>query len=75
MFERWDVGFFIKGSRCQRDYCQGCGEPMRVDAAYDHITGDRIEHWCEECDPPKPPPPLEGLAYRQRSKLGHTNGG
>jgi hypothetical protein len=47
-------GTQIQGSRYVRDYCRGCGEPIRV--SYVGRTGchrefrDRM-NFCEHCDP------------------------
>ncbi len=59
------------GGGLVRDFCCECGEPMRVD----HLVaaeGRRVWHWCEKCDPGKPPPSNLHLTYRQAISLGKS---
>lgn len=62
------VGQRIPGSRCYRDFCDRCGEALRV-------SGDRLKqlNYCEECDPGQPPAPNTNLTYRMRLGLQRTS--
>ena len=62
-----DIGLQIEGSRMLRAYCYGCGEPLRVLEMF--VDGG---HWCERCDPKKPPAPRTNLTRRQAWKISLT---
>lgn len=58
----------IAGSLWTRGFCARCGEPMRI-----KDYSDKKDYYCEECDPPRPPPPHAALTLRQRHGLTRTS--
>lgn len=47
------AGATIPGSQLLRDFCASCRTPMRV-ATIEECNGERIEAFCEKCDPGQP---------------------
>lgn len=63
-------GDAITNSWFYRDFCEACGEPIRV------RLGDlKKANHCDDCYNARPPAAHTGLVKRQRTKLGKTTGG
>lgn len=63
----------IPGSKYYRAYCARCGQPMRVQRRQRWVkNGDRIDHYCERCEPHKLDDLTAHLTPRQRHGLRKT---
>jgi len=60
----------IPGSKLWRVWCEGCGTPMRINAA--KLLS---QHVCEECEPRLPSPRITGMTPRQAEKYQKINPG
>lgn len=65
----------IAGSRYIRDFCVGCGTPMRVLELLPVVANPDLSlgPWCERCAPHRGPQKAEALTPRQCAGLQRTN--
>lgn len=64
----------IPGSRYVRDFCAGCGEPIRVSP--ENLTsarGERIPNFCEVCTNRRPLPPVRDPAVPEEPSPSWEN--